>query len=1268
MELINPDGSEGFQVDCGIRIQGGWFRQTGVKKHSFRLLFKGQYGPSKLNFPLFGEDAVDSFDTITLRAGANDGYAWDAARYTEQYIRDQFGRSLQGAAGQVASHGTFVHLYINGVYWGLYNPVERPDDAFSASYFGGDKDDWDSINSGAPTNGTNAAWNQMVSLSQAASSLLIPYMRLQGKNLDGTPNPSYPNLLDVTNYVDYLIVNVWGGNWDWPGKNWWAGRENTPDSTGFKFYCWDFENTMGNNLGRSPLNKNALNNNFTSVGAPHASLKNNAEYKMLFADRIHRLFFNGGILTPGSLIPRYTELAAQVERAIVAESARWGDMYRSPPLTLEDWYDRDANYSDGHAGRDWILNYYLPQRTDIVLNQFKSAGLYPNVAAPMFQVKRGTSVWYQHGGLLQPGDRLAFPTASGTIYYTTDGTDPRAIGGSISPIAMAYSGTPVTLADSAVVKSRTYSSGQWSALNEAQFYVHTPASAATLAIAEINYNPHDPTAAELNTQPAGDEDFVASSFEFVELLNRSAGTVIDLTNVEFTEGITFRFNDGAVRYLAPGERVVVVADTQAFAARYGGGINVAGTFTGKLDNNGETLCLVAADGQDIVNFRYNDNDPWPSRPDGRGATLELVYQSGTPAANYGNSEVWRPSSRYGGTPGKVPAADLGVVVNEVLTHTDCPQVDAIELHNTTQAAVEIGGWYLSDDWGWASNPDNGDYKNFRIPDGTAIPAGGYLVFYEGHYDHLGVLRFDDDEFGGLDASGFALNGAKGDEVWLMEADAGGNLTRFADHVEFREAANGESFGRWPNDVGRMVPMAQLTLGGENTGPRVGPVVITEIMYSPPVGGDEFVELFNPTFAAVPLFDPQHPENTWRIGGLDYDFPQDVEIPGGGLVLVVAIDPAAFRTKYSVPAEVQIFGPYQGALDNAGERLQLLRPDGPTDDDPTDDVPPVIPRLLVDEVDYEPTGLWPAEADGGGDSLHRGQSGSWGNDPTSWAAGVPTPGAVTFTLQPQVVARHVFYNASTFDGSNPGISAADDLAIATDKTALGPDGIATFANYTSYSRGVNGIMVDLFVPGAAITADDFRFHVGIDDDPNHWAEAPPPANFSVRAGAGADGSDRVTFVWDSGAIQNEWLQVTVLADDLDLAADDVFYFGNAVAESGNAPGNAQVTVVDLLLARNNPRSILEPATVDFAYDFNRDGRVNSTDVLLARNNQTNFLGALKLIDLSSGGVPQAASSPIPTPSGLDWLAAFDEISRQDRSLDQSDRAAEAVDRLLATYWY
>ncbi len=410
VELIYPNGTGGFQVNCGIRIQGGAFRNFGLAtKKSFRLLFKGIYGPGKLEFSLFGGDAADSFDTIVLRAGANDGYSWSSARYTEQYTRDEFGRSLQRATGHAGAHGTFVHLYINGIYWGLYNPCERPDHSFSASYYGGDRETWDAIHDNSASNGSMTAWNRMIAMCRQAATSNEAYLELQNRHLD------------VTNYVDYLIVNLWGGNWDWPWKNWWAGRYRPDNSTGFKFYNWDYENTMGNNLGRSPLDKNALNNNFSQAGVPHQSLRQNPEYRLFFADRIHRLFFNGGVLAPESLIRRYAELAATVERAIVAESARWGDQHHSTPLTLEDWYDRDSNFNDGRAGRDWILKYYLPRRTAIVLQQCRNAGLYPNVEAPVFRINGS----YQHGGSISTHDELSMIASSGDIWYTLDGDDPR---------------------------------------------------------------------------------------------------------------------------------------------------------------------------------------------------------------------------------------------------------------------------------------------------------------------------------------------------------------------------------------------------------------------------------------------------------------------------------------------------------------------------------------------------------------------------------------------------------------------------------------------------------------------------------------------------------------------------------------------------------------------------------------------------------------------------------------------------------------------------
>ena len=193
-EFINPDGSGSVQADAGVRIQGDNVRNfSNSKKQSFRFEFRGQYGPTKLRFPVFGSEATDSFDTLILRGGYND--AWVHTPNTTQYIRDQWARTTLLAMGQPQVHGQFVHVYLNGFYWGMYNLVERPNASFSASYSGGDKDQWDTLNTGVVRDGTRDAWASLLSLSRGvddadAAASNAAYLRLLGKNADGTPNPA----------------------------------------------------------------------------------------------------------------------------------------------------------------------------------------------------------------------------------------------------------------------------------------------------------------------------------------------------------------------------------------------------------------------------------------------------------------------------------------------------------------------------------------------------------------------------------------------------------------------------------------------------------------------------------------------------------------------------------------------------------------------------------------------------------------------------------------------------------------------------------------------------------------------------------------------------------------------------------------------------------------------------------------------------------------------------------------------------------------------
>ena len=242
---------------------------------------------------------MDSYNTLVLRGGGNDGYTWNSAKLTEQYTRDQFMRDLQLASGNASSARQLRAPLHQRRLLGLYNPVERPDNEFAASYFGGNPDNWDVIHRGGGTwevqNGDDVAWDAMLDLAQQAGSSQAAYMQLQGKNLDGTPNPATPPLLDVTSYIDYIIVNAWGGNWDWPRNNFWAARTaiRSPRpasifSIGTAKTRWattvparrstadDFNpaTTPGNDWGQDGTSVPTDN-----AGRPHILLRNNPEYR-----------------------------------------------------------------------------------------------------------------------------------------------------------------------------------------------------------------------------------------------------------------------------------------------------------------------------------------------------------------------------------------------------------------------------------------------------------------------------------------------------------------------------------------------------------------------------------------------------------------------------------------------------------------------------------------------------------------------------------------------------------------------------------------------------------------------------------------------------------------------------------------------------------------------------------------------------------------------------------------------------------------------------
>ena len=876
-----PDGADdGFQVDAGVRIRGGYSRSGSNPKHAFRLFFRNEYGDAKLKYPLFGDEGADQFDKVDLRTSQNYSWAFGGPN-NNTMVRDIYSRDLQGEMGHEYTRGRYYHLYINGVYWGVFQTDERPEASFAETYYGGDRSDYDVIKPDDSrrvyaTDGSLAAYNRLWSATtNIGYANMANYYRVQGMNVDGTRNDAYERLLDVDNIIDYMIITYYTGDRDGPGSWYTMGGSgpnnffaiyNRNDPDGFKFFEHDSEHSLGTGENNMVLRGGQLLEQWSSIAhlqdrfAPHwlhEQLVDNPDYRLRFADRLYKALYNDGPLTYENSLERINYRAAQVDQAMIAESARWGDTKVSTPKTQQDWVN------NVNSARNWISN-----RVNTVLSQVRSVGWYPYINPPTFN---------RHGGPVGEGFQAVLSASAGTIWYTTDGSDPRAHNGTVSTSAVRSS-TPLVLSESGVIRTRALSGAQWSPLNEADFFVGPQAGPTNLAITELNYHPHDPTPAELAIGPTFSDD----DFEFVEMRNVGPER-IELTGVSFTGDVTFTFGAAGTVYLDPGRYVVIAANQAAFEARYGTGVPIAGTYEGDFGNAGDTVTVVGRLGHTIHDFTYRDDGPWPGRADGKGSTLEVLNTTGS----YGDDNNWRSSSEYGGSPGAAGTGPLAdVVINEVLSKPLDSGVDAIELYNITGAPVDIGGWFLTD--------DNDDYRAFEVPAGTIIGAGGYVVFTAG----TGFT--------------FALS-ASGEEVWLVEADAAGNLLRFADHAGFGAALAGVSFGRWPDGTGDVVMLQNVTLGAANSLPRVGRIVINEIHANPDIKTEavEFIELFNATS------DPVDMSGWYFSDGVAYTFPAGTVLAPGGFA-VVSEDPSALLTKYGVSS----FGPYTGKLSNEGETLTL----------------------------------------------------------------------------------------------------------------------------------------------------------------------------------------------------------------------------------------------------------------------------------------------------------------------------------------------------------
>jgi hypothetical protein len=424
---------------------------------------------------------------------------------------------------------------------------------------------------------------------------------------------------------------------------------------GFRFFTHDAESTMVDGRDATATISAGATLPYFNPRWLSQQFAANAKYRLRFADRVQKHWFNGGAVDNPVALARWQSLRSQINVAILAESARWGDAARATPLTVADFNNANNAIETG----------FLATRRAVLISQLRTRNLFPSFDAPAFS---------QHGGIAPANYPLTITAPSGTtIFYTLDGSDPQLAGASTYTAPVVLNGVQVT------VKSRAKlnSSGEWSALTEATFTLGAVAAAAgNLVVSEIHYN------------PAGTSD----ATEFVEILNRSTSRV-DLTGVNFTGAMIFTFGNITME---PGARILVVEDSVAFAAAYGNGPVVGGQWSGALNNSGDTVTLRDKNNGIIDTVSYSQSAPWPTQADGDGYSLVRVNPAGPTTS--GN---WRTSTQPGGNPG---AADS-------ISFSGAPLADAD--HDGVPALLEYF-FAMSD-----SAPSIAPIFGGRAPDGKA---------------------------------------------------------------------------------------------------------------------------------------------------------------------------------------------------------------------------------------------------------------------------------------------------------------------------------------------------------------------------------------------------------------------------------------------------------------------------------------------------------------------------------------------------------------------
>jgi hypothetical protein len=655
LEYINKANVEEFSVNAGVRIRGGWSRHEYNPKHAFRIFMRNDYGKKSLQYPLFGSDAAQDFDKFDLRCAQN--YSWSFYNNTVMtYAQDEYCRKMQILMGYPCSHSSYCHLFLNGMYWGLFEFEERPEAHFGASYIGGKSENFDVIKvnidqwqyDDEATDGNLDEWQKLYDITNIGFSNMEYYYKLQGLNTEGNVDTTIEALADIDNLIDYMINIFYSGNFDSPisefrsnkdPNNFYAIKNRNHIREGFIFIVHDAEHTLNYIAGSEEWGNDGVNENRVSLEKEpydylrmiqpafvkfepqwlHYRLTENAEYCQRFADKAYKHFYNSGLFTPAIAESYFRNQANQINMAIIGESARWGDSRYGVVRTKDD---------------DWIpavnntVELFIKKRTPIVIDQLKNEGLLNNLDAPVI-ITGGSPILTELYSISQQITvTLSSSGDSGIIYYTTDGSDPRLTGGSVSENAIGIkSGAGINIPYALKLKSRVMDDNIWSPLHEITF--STKNNTDKIRITEIQYNSKNYGSIE------------AKDLEYIELKN-IGNTGIDMGGVKIDSAVQYTFPEGTI--INPGGFVVLASDRNGFEFTYGR--KPTGVYSGSLANEGEQIVITDSKNIIIIDMHYWPDYPWPIKANGSG--YSMVSSVFNPEGNPAEAAYWKASvSRYG---------------------------------------------------------------------------------------------------------------------------------------------------------------------------------------------------------------------------------------------------------------------------------------------------------------------------------------------------------------------------------------------------------------------------------------------------------------------------------------------------------------------------------------------------------------------------------------------------------------------------------------------